>query len=51
MGVLPLYPGQLHHHNDEDHQAQNENEKEVGHYTHIEGDVIQQPAAAEGQKR
>lgn len=50
MGVLLLDPRQLHHHNDEDHEAQNKDEEEVGHHAHIEGNVITQPTAVGGHR-
>lgn len=45
LGVLPLDPGQLHHHHDEDQQAQCEDQAKVGHHRHIESHVVAQPAA------
>lgn len=45
MGILPLDPSQLDHHDDEDHHADGEDQEEVGHHPHVEGDVITQPAA------
>lgn len=46
LGVLPFDPGQLHHHHDEDQQAQDEDKAKVGYHSHIEGQIVTQPAAS-----
>lgn len=43
--VLPLYPTQLDQHHDEHDQVEEENDTEIGHHCHVEGNVIFQPAA------
>lgn len=48
LGVLLFDPGQLHQDDDEAQQAQTEDQEEVGHHAHIEGDVVTQPTATGG---
>lgn len=43
--VLPLYPTQLHQHHSEHDDVEQKNDTEVGHHSHVEGNVIFQPAA------
>lgn len=51
MGVLLLDTWKLSHNNDEGQQAQDKDQEEIGHHTHIEGYVITQPAATERKQR
>lgn len=43
--VLPLYPTQLDQHHNEHYEVEEKNDTEIGHHSHIEGNVIFQPAA------
>lgn len=49
LRVLTLDAGQLDQNQDEDQQAEREDQEEVGHHAHVEGQVVPQPAAAGGQ--
>lgn len=50
LWVLFLDAGQLDHNHDEDQQAQDKDQEEVGHDAHIEGHVLTQPTAT-GEQR
>lgn len=43
--VLPLYPTQLHQHQNEHGEVEQKNDAEISHHWHVESDVIFQPAA------
>lgn len=47
--VLLPYPTQLHQHHDEHDEVEKKDDAEVGHHRHIEGNVVPQPAAVEGE--
>lgn len=51
LRVLTLDAGQLDQDQDEDQQAEREDQQEVGYHTHVEGQVVPQPAASGGQVR
>lgn len=44
--VLPLYPTQLDQHHNEHDEVEEKNDAEIGHHSHIEGNVVFQPAAS-----
>lgn len=50
LWVLLLDPGKLDHNRNEDQQAQNKDQEEVGHHAHVEGHVLTQPTAT-GEQR
>lgn len=47
--VLISYPAQLHQHHDEHDEVEQKDDAEVGHHRDIEGNVVSQPAAVEGE--
>lgn len=47
--VLLFYPPQLHQHHHEDDDVKEKDEAEVGHHRDVEGYVVPQPAAGEGE--
>lgn len=47
--VLLSDPSQLHQHHDEHDEVEQKDDAEVGHHRHVEGNVVSQPAAVEGE--
>lgn len=48
--VLPLDPTQLDQHHDEHDQVEEKNDTEIGHHSHVEGNVVFYPAAEKEAK-
>ena len=50
MRVLLFDPAHLDQHYDEHDEVEKENDTEIGDHSHVEGNVISQPAAVEKDK-
>lgn len=48
--VLLSYPAQLHQHHDEHDEVEQKDDAEVGNHRDVEGNVVSQPAAVEGEE-